>query len=792
MFATDSGEVLRRLKCVTKTRCFLPILILIALALRLIPLRFEYFLGYDTYFHATYVEYSARIGEWVNFFPYANAPWGMLIDQFHPKGFWMPPVYVHGVLRPFGVSIETAFKVTPVLVGLATIVLVYFALKSLYNGEVATLSSLFLAISFGHVFRSMANYYRGDNYILLWYSIALLGTGLALQFAGRGDWRYRRLAFYIIPGLTAGMAAAFWSAYYLIFVFLLSMAIFMAIGAILLRREWAILDSIALTASAAMGALIANELGARLGYGMFGWNRPDGIEAAKSLGLHFGFMKDAFLLVYIKYAVPVALVLIVLLFAAMRLIKSERGRTAFVAALLLAGALLGIRYYGLIEGVFLQFIQRFGEEAIAETRRTSIHDLWISYGTLAFAAPLFLLRLRPSRAKVADFIVLSFALPSIIMVAIWTRFLFIGSLAIAVLAGIGTLELAKKVKDRQLAPEKMKTTAVVAILMFILVVPTLVVALQNALNLRPFMDDGWKGALEALERVSNENDVVLTWWDQVYWVTYYAHRGALPGSTPNEFVAKYYVGMVGRDELTNLGVDYVIVSYDTVRKFPAVLKTAGVPVKDYPMIPMPLVETNGRAMVFSVDGYSITAEPLGEKWRIIVSAGGSVFSPVRAYVEGAAGPKEVNATGAPKANAYVYINPIQGYAVLMNRNAFDTTLARLMFTDDYPQDYSLVYSDGGYIKIFKLEHPNVAVVREENGIVLRFTNATGNYLVIEGFLDNGTRVFMRLYEVSGMDEFTLPEQLNGSVVVRYSYETNGKVLDRGVFRIEDVQNPEGQ
>jgi hypothetical protein len=65
--------------------------------------------------------------------------------------------------------------------------------------------------------------------------------------------------------------------------------------------------------------------------------------------------------------------------------------------------------------------------------------------------------------------------------------------------------------------------------------------------------------------------------------------------------------------------------YDTVRKFQAVLKTANVTEREYSMIPMPLVEVNGR--------------------KIITSAGNSVFSPIRAYVEDSRGIREVNITG---------------------------------------------------------------------------------------------------------------------------------------------------
>jgi len=124
--------------------------------------------------------------------------------------------------------------------------------------------------------------------------------------------------------------------------------------------------------------------------------------------------------------------------------------------------------------------------------------------------------------------------------------------------------------------------------------------------------------------------------------------------------------------------------------------------------------------------------------------------------------------------------------VLMNEKAFETPLAKLMFTNHYPSDYRLLYTDGGMVKIFRLVHPNVVVTAENGSIVLRFENATGTGLAIYGFLDNGTRVYKKWFSVKGKDEFILPENLNGSVVVRYTYLKDKTVLDRGVFRIEDV------
>nr|WP_206203314.1 MULTISPECIES: glycosyltransferase family 39 protein [unclassified Thermococcus] len=775
--------ILSVIKNLLKPKYALPILTSIAIAIRLIPFRLSYLLGYDTYFHIAYVKYSLKLGEWVNFFPYAKAPWGMLVNNFHPLGLWMTPAYVYRILSIFGISLYDSFRITPVIFGVLTIIFMYLSVWKLYGREEAFLSALFLSISFGHVFRSIAGYYRGDNYLLFWYSLALLGISLALSRRNEGEsWKKRRLLLYLVPALASGLASIFWSAYYLIFVFLLGNAIFLSIGALLLQKSRMLVDSVAIVVSTLFGALLANFLGGYFYYGMFGWNRPLGIETAQKLGFHLETIKDAFLLAYIRYAVPLALAFIVLLFIISKVIRSRTHRVGIIVVLLILALVLMVKYYGFIEGTFLSFIKHFSGESITETRQPSLRDVWISYGSVIIAALFFLLRLRPSKIAIEDFVVLGFVLPSIPMIYTWTRFLFIGSPAVAILGGVGLWNLVREIHKLNIRSHPV----IAGILIVLVTVPTAWVGVQNTLNVKPFMNAEWEKALIYLSEHSNGNDIVLTWWDQGYWVTYYSWRAPVTQGVPNEFVARYYMGLASEEELMNLGVDYIIVSYDTVLKFPAVLETAGVPVKDYPMVLMGLVGKSEDVFVFATEGYSITARPINGGWEIFVNVAGTIFSPETAFVEVGNDVNKVNITGTTKANAYVYINLNYGYAVLMNNNSFQTTLAKLMFTNKTP-GYTLVYSDGGYVKIFRFDHPNVGVSRNGNEIMLSFTNATGTKLILEGFTDNGTRVFFHIYDVAGLEEFTLPAQLNESVVVKYAYKRNGKVLDRGIFRLDDVR-----
>ncbi|NJE62121.1 STT3 domain-containing protein [Thermococcus sp. 21S7] len=759
------------------------IIAVIALVLRLLPMRFKYLLGYDPYFHFTYVRYSLDRGEWVNFFTYAVGPWGMQIRHFHPLGLWMTPAYIYEFLSIFGVSLYNAFRVTPVIFGVLTVVFTYLAVLKLYGKEEAFLSAFFLAVLFGHVFRSMAGYYRGDNYMLFWYSVALFGVAMAIS-RRRRKWRYRRLIFYLIPAFASGLSAVFWQAYYPIFGFLLGSALLLAVGTFLLGgRTRFFVDSLALVLATAVGALVANALGGHFGYGMVGATEWLGRKLAEEFGLQFGFIKDVFLLIYIKYAVPLSLgfIALLMLLSRFKFMKDGKLRALIIAVSLLVAVWVGYRYYGMVDRLILKL---FPESPIVETQRTAFHDLWEAYGIVVFLVPSFFLMFFPTELKIRDFVILGLAAVVLPMIVLWTRFLFIGSLTVAVMAGIGVVRL-----HRALLPKlSAKKLGAAGLSIIILLIPAVaaVQGIKNTAGVEPIVNGHWEEALTELGDDSNINDVVLAWWDEGHWVTYFAGRAPVAQGGPSRWVAQYYLGLKGDRALMNLGVDYVVVSYDTLLKFGAVLETANVSPGEYVMILMPRASSVGGMLLFSAGSYSLMVAPGEDSWDIKANVGGAVVIPAEVFVERGTSLERVPVTGNPTADVYVYINLNYGYAVLMNKEAFNTLLARLMFTDEYPENYAPVYSDGGYIKVFRFKHPNVAVTAENGSIVLRFTNATGTGLGIHGYLDNGTLVFKKWYGVKGKDAFVLPADINGSVVVRYVYVQKKTVLDRGIFRIDDV------
>ena len=109
----------------------LPLITIMAAVFRLVPLRYKYLFGYDPYFHLAYIEESLKAGKWIKFLTIARGPWGA--KDLHPLGLYLVPYYVYKVLSVFGVSLYDAFRVTPVIFGVLTIVFFYLSMLNLYG-----------------------------------------------------------------------------------------------------------------------------------------------------------------------------------------------------------------------------------------------------------------------------------------------------------------------------------------------------------------------------------------------------------------------------------------------------------------------------------------------------------------------------------------------------------------------------------------------------------------------------------------------------------------------------------
>jgi len=129
-------------------------------------------------------------------------------------------------------------------------------------------------------------------------------------------------------------------------------AVFLAVGAYILRKDDLILDGLALALSTGLGAVIANIIGAHLGYGMVGYNRWIGTKLAEELGLSFGFFKDVFLILFVKYALTLSLITILALFVVSKFAKSRVIRTVVIVAGGLIFVAIAVRFSWIVGDVY--------------------------------------------------------------------------------------------------------------------------------------------------------------------------------------------------------------------------------------------------------------------------------------------------------------------------------------------------------------------------------------------------------------------------------------------------------
>ncbi|ALV63874.1 oligosaccharyl transferase [Thermococcus sp. 2319x1] len=655
------------IKQLSKTISAIIVIIFITLTYRIYPyFKCGYLFGFDPYVHVSVIREMLKGN--LQYYPLSNAPFGAEITE--PLGLYYVPLYVYKTLSIFGVSLYNAFRITPVIFGLLTVLFFFMAVLNFYGRKEAIFSALFLSLSYGHIHRSMANYYRGDNYILFLFSVLLFLLSVSLK--NRGKLTYY-LSFLGI-GIILGISAFFWWGYPILFIFTVGIALSWGV-ALFLWEEERIFMPLALLSTTLIGALIAKILS----------------------GPHWNPMYSSFPIIFVKYLFLPSL-FILSVFLILSKVRIEFKYRLFV--LVIGGFLFGFLSLTIFREQIASLFKAFGYFSgnriygtIMELQRPKVSDLWRAFSISILFVPFYLLQLR--RRRVINLLSLGWILPSVYLLVNAVRFVFLASLGVAFMSGLGFSYLLK------IIDEKCSKRQVISIFLIFLVFASVgYFSFASLYNTKPFMSKNWERALIYLKEHSNSSDVVLTWWDYGGFVQYYAERPTVADSVYGQgnapYVAKYYLGLLPQKELEKRQVKYVVVNLELVNKFGAILETAGVNSGEYSIMLLPLEYTFG-AFVFSKGGYKVVAKP-GDAWEVKVVTPKMTFTPKEVWVERGKEIVRAKLKEGTISGSVVYINLNYGYAVLMSEKAFNTPLAQLMFINSTP-----FYSDGGIIKIFKVK-----------------------------------------------------------------------------------------
>ncbi len=512
----------------------LSLVFVVALAVRLLPLRFGFYLSeFDPYLQWRMAEYVVKNG-FLAWFSWHDTmswyPWGMTMAYGNLYGVAFTVAAAYMFLQAIGVQ-TTVFEVTvlfPVVAGALTCIACYFLGKDLWGRGVGMLTALFMALNPSNISRTTLGFLRHEP-------LGILLMVLIFIFFLRASQKGRSLRGTVTYSMLAGLALfylyATWAAsYYPMGLIVLYATVLLATG----RYTRQLLFSYAAT------------------FGVFLFLTPLGVPKA-------GFE----ILSTVSFLVIPGVALLLLAREAGSQLPSWRHRAYALAVasavlIVLAYALVALEAMHLPSGKFLSTLNPFTRlempvvESVSEHRPATWASFFYEYGTLTFLGLFgffFILR----RLRNTDIFLTLAALTSLYFSGSLVRLTLILAPAFSVLAGIATVEMAKPAVDilRQavifpkrripgLARIGREFGLAILLILVIAIMPSFSRAVAAAyapatiatssIPLIPTEGAKYEDWLEALAWIHDntpESAVVMAWWDYGYWITALADRRTL-------------------------------------------------------------------------------------------------------------------------------------------------------------------------------------------------------------------------------------------------------------------------
>ena len=551
----------------------LSLMFVVALAVRLLPLRFGFYLSeFDPYLQWRMSEYIVKNG-FLAWFSWHDTmswyPWGMTMAQGNLYGVAFTVAAVYEFLRAIGVN-TTVFDVAvlfPVVAGALTSLASYFLGKDLWGRGAGLLAALFMALNPSNISRTTLGFLRHEPLGILLMILVFLFFLRANQ-KGRG--MRGTIGYSVLAGLSLFYLTAAWAAsYYPMDLIVLYVAALVVAG----RYTRQLLLSYSVT------------------YGAFLFLAPLAIPK-----VGFGSLTSLTFLV-----IPGVLILL-LAREAGGILPTWRHRAyaLIVVSVVLVGlayALVTLKIMVLPSGKFLSTLNPFTRldmpivASVSEHRPATWASFFYEYNTLTFLGLFgffFVLR----RFRDTDIFITIAALTSLYFSGSLVRLTLLLAPTFSILAAIATVEMAKPAVDilrQAVIFPKRKIPGLVRIgrefglavllILIIAIVPAFSKAVAAAYapatiatsSIPVVPSEGtkyqdWLEALAWLHDNTPQSSVVMAWWDYGYWITALADRKTLADNgTQNTTQIAMIAQMFMRNETTAVpmmqkyNVDYVVV-----------------------------------------------------------------------------------------------------------------------------------------------------------------------------------------------------------------------------------------
>jgi len=214
------------------------LLFLLAFGIRANLMHFEFFFGFDSYYHARIVgEIIQGTFQWNETQAYWQMP--SIVQTNDTVAFWLVSATIYNIFTLWsGYDKELwieFIKVLPALFGALTVVAMYFFTKAVYSRKAAIAAATIAAVVPSYVYRTLAGFFEDDSLGFLWL---IIGFGFLAKAVKEPSLERKNLIYSLLAGLFFGIMAWTWGFFRIVPVLLVLYSLLAVLLFYLTKKEY--------------------------------------------------------------------------------------------------------------------------------------------------------------------------------------------------------------------------------------------------------------------------------------------------------------------------------------------------------------------------------------------------------------------------------------------------------------------------------------------------------------------------------------------------------------------------